>query len=89
LRVLGLSPSHAYVPTWAGFFMTPLVLDRSSRRIVGWSMASTLAAQPVLDGPNATLLARRRPEGIGGLSSRWERSSWGCGRDEGHRAARN
>ena len=31
-----------YIPTWAGFLYLAVVLDAFSRRIVGWSMASTL-----------------------------------------------
>ena len=32
-----------YIPTWAGFLYLAVVLDAYSRRIVGWSMAATLA----------------------------------------------
>ena len=38
-----------YIPTWAGFLYLAVVLDAYSRRIVGWSMATTLAKQLVLD----------------------------------------
>jgi putative transposase len=38
-----------YIPTWAGFQYLAVVLDAYSRRIVGWSMATTLAAQLVPD----------------------------------------
>ena len=31
-----------YIPTWAGFLYLAVVLDAFSRRIVGWSMATTL-----------------------------------------------
>jgi putative transposase len=31
-----------YVPTWAGFLYLAVVLDAFSRRVVGWSMATTL-----------------------------------------------
>jgi putative transposase len=31
-----------YLPTWSGFLYLAVVLDAFSRRIVGWSMASTL-----------------------------------------------
>ena len=34
-----------YIPTWAGFLYLAVVLDAYSRRIVGWSMATTLAKQ--------------------------------------------
>ena len=30
-----------YIPTWAGFLYLAVVLDAFSRRIVGWSMATT------------------------------------------------
>ena len=52
-----------YIPTWAGFLYLAVVLDAFSRRIVGWSMASTLAAQLVLDALNMALLTRR-PRGV-------------------------
>ncbi len=52
-----------YIPTWAGFLYFALVLDVYSRRIVGWSMATTLARQLVLDALNMAL-ATRRPRGV-------------------------
>jgi putative transposase len=52
-----------YIPTWAGFLYLAVVLDAYSRRIVGWSMATTLAAQLVLDALNMALDARR-PKGV-------------------------
>jgi putative transposase len=52
-----------YVPTWAGFPYLAVVLDAYSRRIVGWSMATALATQLVLDAPNMAL-ATRRPTGV-------------------------
>ena len=48
-----------YIPTWAGFLYLAVVLDAFSRRIVGWSMATTLARQLVLDALNMALLTRR------------------------------
>ena len=39
------------------------MLDAYSRRIVGWSMATTLATQLVLDALNMALLTRR-PTGV-------------------------
>jgi putative transposase len=36
-----------HIPTWAGFLYLAVVLDAYSRRIVGWSMATTLATQLV------------------------------------------
>jgi len=52
-----------YVPTWTGFLYLAVVLDAFSRRIVGWSMATTLATQLVLDALNMAL-ATRRPRGV-------------------------
>src|SRR5256714_1832461 len=52
-----------YIPTWAGFLYLAVVLDACSRRIVGWSMATTLAAQLVLDALNMAIAARR-PRGV-------------------------
>jgi IS30 family transposase len=52
-----------YVPTWAGFLYLAVVLDACSRRIVGWSMATTLATQLVLGALNMAL-AVRRPRGV-------------------------
>jgi len=52
-----------YIPTWAGFLYLAVVLDAFSRRIVGWSMATTLVTQLVLDALNMAL-ATRRPSGV-------------------------
>ena len=52
-----------YIPTWAGFLYLAVVLDAYSRRIVGWSMATTLATQLVLDALNMALMTRR-PRGV-------------------------
>jgi putative transposase len=52
-----------YIPTWAGFLYLAVVLDAFSRRIVGWSMATSLAKQLVLDALNMAL-ATRRPRGV-------------------------
>src|SRR5580692_10641070 len=52
-----------YIPTWAGFLYLAVVLDAYSRRIVGWSMATTLATRLVLDALNMAL-AVRRPNGV-------------------------
>jgi putative transposase len=53
-----------YIPTWAGFLYVAVVLDAFSRRIVGWSMATTLATQLVLDALNMALVTRRPNEVI-------------------------
>jgi putative transposase len=49
-----------YVPTWAGFLYLAVVLDVFSRRIVGWSMATSLHTKVVLDALEMAL-HRRRP----------------------------
>jgi transposase InsO family protein len=48
-----------YIPTWAGFLYLAVVLDAFSRRIVGWSMATTLATELVLDALSMALMTRR------------------------------
>src|SRR5512134_2655869 len=52
-----------YIPTWAGFLYLAVVLDAFSRRIVGWSMATTLQTQVVLDALDMAL-GQRRPSGV-------------------------
>ena len=52
-----------YVPTGAGFLYLAVVLDACSRRIVGWSMATSLATKLVLDALDMAL-ATRRPKGV-------------------------
>jgi putative transposase len=52
-----------YVPTWSGFLYLAVVLDACSRRIVGWSMATSLATQLVLDALDMALTSRR-PTGV-------------------------
>ena len=52
-----------YVPTWAGFLYLAVVLDAFSRRIVGWSMATSLQTQLVLDALNMAI-GQRRPSDV-------------------------
>src|SRR5512132_575251 len=52
-----------YIPTWTGFLYLAVVLDAFSRRVVGWSMATTLATQLVLDALDMAL-GQRRPSGV-------------------------
>ena len=61
-----------YIPTWVGFLYLAVVLDAYSRRIVGWSTATTLAKQLVLDALNMALAARR-PRGVIAAGSRRRR----------------
>ena len=52
-----------YIPTWMGFLYLAIVLDVFSRRIVGWSMSSTLHVTVVLDALSMAL-TMRRPKGV-------------------------
>ena len=52
-----------YLPTRAGFLYLAVVLDAWSRRIVGWSMATHLRTELVLDALNLALW-QRRPEAV-------------------------
>lgn len=52
-----------YVPTLAGFLYLAAVLDVFSRRIVGWSMATHLRTELVLDALNMALW-RRNPKDL-------------------------
>ncbi len=52
-----------YIPTWAGFLYLAVVLDAWSRRVVGWSMASHLRTELVLEALNMALW-QRRPEAV-------------------------
>jgi putative transposase len=51
------------VPTWAGFLYLAVVLDAWSRKIVGWSMATHLRTELVLEALEMAL-AKRRPRGV-------------------------
>lgn len=50
-----------YVPTWAGFLYLAVVLDAWSRKIIGWSMATHLRTELVMDAFDMAI-AQRRPE---------------------------
>jgi putative transposase len=52
-----------YLPTWAGFLYLAVVMDAWSRRIVGWSMATHLRTQLVLDALNMAIW-QRQPDGV-------------------------
>lgn len=52
-----------YVPTWAGFLYLAVVLDVWSRRVVGWSMATHLRTELVLEALEMAL-AQRRPSEV-------------------------
>jgi putative transposase len=52
-----------YIPTWAGFLYLAVVVDAWSRRVVGWSMATHLRTELVLDALNMAIW-QRRPEEV-------------------------
>jgi putative transposase len=52
-----------YIPTWAGFLYLAVVVDAWSRRVVGWSMATHLRTELVLDAMNMAIW-QRRPEQV-------------------------
>jgi putative transposase len=52
-----------HISTWAGFLYLAVVLDAWSRRVVGWSMATHLRTELVLDALDMAL-SQRRPEGV-------------------------
>jgi len=52
-----------YIPTWSGFLYLSVVLDAWSRRVIGWSMATHLRTELVLDALNMAI-AQRRPDQV-------------------------
>jgi putative transposase len=48
-----------YIPTWSGFLYLAVVIDAWSRRVVGWSMATHLRTELVLEALNMALWQRR------------------------------
>jgi transposase InsO family protein len=52
-----------YIPTWAGFLYLAVVIAAWSRRLVGWSMATHLRTELVLEALNMAL-TQRRPSGV-------------------------
>ena len=48
-----------YVHTWAGFAFVAFVIDAFARRIVGWKVSATAAADFVLDALEQAIHARR------------------------------
>ena len=48
-----------YIPTYAGFMFLSVVMDAWSRRIIGWSMATHLRVELVLDALDMALHQRR------------------------------
>ncbi|MEJ7815846.1 MAG: IS3 family transposase [Rubrobacter sp.] len=53
-----------YLPTREGFLYLAFILDACTRRIVGWSMASHLRAELVVDALQMALWRRGSPSGV-------------------------
>jgi putative transposase len=57
-----------YVSTWSGWCYTALVVDAYARRILGWSVATTMTSQLVLDAVDQAVWTRHRDgEDLAGL----------------------
>jgi transposase InsO family protein len=51
---------HTYVSTWSGWCYTAFVIDAYARRIVGWSVATTMTSQLVVDAVDQAVWTRHR-----------------------------
>jgi putative transposase len=60
-----------YVPTWSGWLYLAFVLDAFSRRVVGWSMATHLRTELVVDALNMALWRRGPQPGLIHHSDHW------------------
>jgi putative transposase len=66
---IATAPNHlwvadiTYVPCWTGWLYVAVVLDAWSRRVVGWSMATHLRTELVLDALNMAV-GQRRPSAV-------------------------
>ena len=49
-----------YVSTWSGWCYTAFVIDAYARRLVGWSVATTMTSQFVVDAVEQAIWIRRR-----------------------------
>lgn len=49
-----------YVSTWSGWCYTAFVVDAYARRILGWSVATTMTTRLVLDAVDQAIWTRRR-----------------------------
>ena len=49
-----------YVSTWSGWCYTAFVIDAYARRILGWSVATTMTTQLVVDAVEQAIWTRRR-----------------------------
>ncbi len=53
-----------YIPTWAGGLYLAVLLDASSRRVVGWAMADHLRSELALEALQMALTSRRPASGL-------------------------
>jgi len=53
-----------YIPTWEGWLYLAVLLDASSRRVIGWSMADHLRTELPLAALQHALQQRRPPAGL-------------------------
>ena len=49
-----------YVSTWSGWCYTAFVIDAYARRILGWSVATTMTSQLVVDAVEQSIWTRKR-----------------------------
>jgi len=49
-----------YVSTWSGWCYTAFVIDAYARRILGWSVATTMTSQLVVDAVEQAIWTRQR-----------------------------
>ena len=69
-RFLAASPERlwladiTYLPTREGFLYLAFILDACSRKVVGWSMATHLGAELVVDALRMALWKRNPPSGV-------------------------
>jgi putative transposase len=58
------SPDFTYIWTAEGWLYVAAVVDLFSRRVVGWSMSATMAAQPVTDALVMAIWSRGKPDAL-------------------------
>ncbi len=58
------SDPYTYVPTWSGFGYLATVLDVFSRRIVGWSYATHMRTELIIDAIDMAIETGRPPRGL-------------------------
>lgn len=54
------SDPYTYVSTWSGWCYTAFVIDAYARRILGWSVATTMTSQLVVDAVEQAVWTRGR-----------------------------